>query len=577
MPIFQSLLNRFRASAPVANAGPAREAGAAPDGELETFQSALTRGDLASAKTIADRLGSLFPRDLNVRTAQAMLLLERGDAAAAVHAFEILARDPARTAHTVSNAIEALRRTGQAERAVALADEGAAQWPDDPDIVLHRSLALRETGEIELSLALAREALRLRPAWPRGHANLLFALSRHWPVEDEAMFAEHRAWGKLHADPLPRLGHGGHSRDPDKVLEIAYLSADFRSHSVAWFTAQLIERHDRSRVRVTAYFNGRHADALTARIERAADRFVRTSAMSDEQLADAIRADGIDVLVDLSGHTRGNRLLALARHPAPVQITWVGYLFSTGMQAMDWRLTDAVADPPGIAERFHTERLLRLPRTQWCYEPPEGTPAVSVLPALQNGAITFGAVSDYNKLNPHLMRVWARLLREVPGSRLIVLGIPAASASDWVYEAMEAEQIALDRVILRGRVPLERYFASYADIDIALDTFPCNGGTTTCEALWMGVPVVSQAGSHGARRAGASLLDAVGLGHLAATNEDDYVNRAATLAGDTAGLAALRAELRTRMQASPLMDGAGFARDMEAAYRDAWRQWTAPR
>ncbi len=570
-----SIFDRWRRRRGVPSAPAARLAADRPAAaEITAIESVLGAGDWARAAGLADALIARYPTDPGAQAVRALVMLEAGEAPAAAEIFERLARRPGAGARDAANAVEALRRAGSPERALELAEDALAAWPGDADLLLNIAMALRETGQVERCIDMLRAALQLRPDWPRAHASLLFTLTRH-AVDDAAMFDEHLKWGAAHADPLPRCSHAAHSRDPGKVLRIGYVSGDFCAHAISYFVTRLFERHDRSRVCVFAYYSGTTVDKVTARIEKAVDCFRHVAAMNDQDLAATIHADAVDVVVDLSGHTKGNRMLALARHPAPVQITWLGYLFSTGMRAMDYRLTDAVADPAPQAEQYHCEALLRIPRTQWCYEPPLGAPAVAPLPAATRGCVTFGAVADFNKLHPGLLRQWCAILRQTPASHLLVLGIPAAASTDWMFDILEAERIELDCVELRPRTTFDRYLGAYAEIDIALDTHPYNGATTTCEALWMGVPVVSLAGSHGARRSGASLLGSVGLAEMVATSEADYCATAMALASDLPRLLALRAGMRARMLASPLLDAGGVARAVESAYRDAWRRWIA--
>jgi predicted O-linked N-acetylglucosamine transferase (SPINDLY family) len=286
------------------------------------------------------------------------------------------------------------------------------------------------------------------------------------------------------------------------------------------------------------------------------------------------------VLVDLSGHTKDHRLLAFARKPAPVQMTWLGYLNTTGMAAMDYRLTDAIADPRGEPDRLHRERLLRLPGCQWCYLPPADAPPVSPLPALASGRVSFASFNQFDKLSARCVALWARVLANVPNAALTVFGVPTPESSDFLLDIFEREGIDIGRIALRRPLGFDAYLGAYGAVDIVLDSLPYNGGTTTCESLWMGVPVVSLAGVAGAQRSGASLLAAVGLGELVAHSDEEYVNQACALARDLPALAALRSGMRERVARSPLLDAERFVRQLESAYREAWREWcgrTAPR
>jgi predicted O-linked N-acetylglucosamine transferase (SPINDLY family) len=295
--------------------------------------------------------------------------------------------------------------------------------------------------------------------------------------------------------------------------------------------------------------------------------------LSDAEAANLIRSDAIDVLVDLSGHTANNRLLVFAAKPAPVQVTYLGYPNTTGMTAMDYRLTDALADPPGLSDELNVERLWRLPTCAWCYAPFENAPDVQ---PRASGPIMFGCFNAFAKINGSLVAIWAELLGRVAGSRLLLksAGAGTASAQRRLTEQLAKHGISGDRIEMHGRIADSRgHLDLYGRVDVALDSYPYHGTTTTCEALWMGVPVVSLAGAAHVSRVGVSLLGNVGLPELVAQTPEQYVQIAADLAGDLPRLAELRRTLRGRMGQSPLMDAAGFAQGVEAAYRQMWRNW----
>ena len=295
---------------------------------------------------------------------------------------------------------------------------------------------------------------------------------------------------------------------------------------------------------------------------------------SDQALADQIRADGIDILVDLAGHTAGNRLLTFARKPAPVQITCLGYPGTSGLAAMDYRITDGCADPPG-SEAAYTETLLRLPHSLWCYRPGEGMPGVSPLPALRNGHLTFGSFNSFNKLDEETLLLWAELLRALPQARLRIATVPEGAMRARVLEWFASHGVGAAQVECLGKLPTRAFQQELAACDLALDPLHVNGATTTCEALWLGVPTLSLKGSRFLERAGWSLLCAAGLPELAVDSREDFLALAKRLAADLPALARLRAGLRPRLAASPLMDEAGFTRDLERLYREAWRSWCA--
>lgn len=388
-------------------------------------------------------------------------------------------------------------------------------------------------------------------------------------LSDAEIFARHRDFGARLEAASPRLAPrapAGEARE--RPLRIGYVSADLYRHPVALFLIPVLERHDRVAFRVTCYSTGTHADEVTAELRRSCDAWRECAALSDEALAQAIRADGIDILVDLTGHAGPCRLGAFARRPAPVQVSWLGYLHSTGLRAVDYRLCDAQTDPPGQAEALHTETLARLPHSQWCYRS-FLTLDTAAPPCETKGFVTFGSFNHCGKISPTTRRQWRAILAGCPDARLVLVGIPPGRVSEQLLADLGGER---SRVTLVPRVLLDEYFRWYNEVDIALDTFPYSGGTTSCDALWMGVPVVSAPGSRSVSRSSASLLRTVGLGDWVAS-ADGYAALAIAKARDRSALAKLRGELRARLRASPLMDEPGFTNELEAAYRGMWHKW----
>ena len=365
-------------------------------------------------------------------------------------------------------------------------------------------------------------------------------------------------------------------RDPGKALNIGYVSADFRRHPVGFFLAPVLARHDRRRFSVSCYSGRGLADDLTERLKAGADAWRSVGGLSDEALATAIRDDGIDVLVDLSGHTAGNRLTAFALRPAPVQVSWLGYFNTTGMKAIDYVLMDAETVPEG-AERWFTEEVIHLPAGRFCYGPPEDAPPVAPPPVEERGRVTFASFNNLTKVGAEVVGLWARILDALPSSRLVLKwrSLGDAAVRDRYQAWFAAEGIEPNRIELQGASPHAEMLAAYGGVDVALDPFPFSGGVTSCEALWMGVPVVTWPGARPVSRQTAGFLRALGLAELIAADREDYVAIAAGLARDRDGLTALRAGLRARMAASPLCDGVRFTRHLEAAYRDMWRRWCA--
>ncbi len=437
-----------------------------------------------------------------------------------------------------------------------------------------RAEALQELGRAQDAESDIRRAMELQPGNERVHSHWLLSLLYRRGEEGEAMLEEHRSWAKRHARGIGwQAARAAHETGADRRLNIGYVSADFKRHSVASFVESVLAAHDRSRFKVFCYSNVALPDAVTQRIHKLCEEWRDISRVNDDGVAERVRADRIDILVDLAGHTGGGRMLLFARKPAPVQVTWLGYPNTTGLAAMDYRLTDSIADPEGATERFHVEKLVRLANGFLCYRPPSDSPQVGELPSLRAGHVTFGCFNHLPKLTPEMIALWARLLGALPGARLLLksFGLAAQSARRALRARFAQHGIGAERLELCGPVDaLAGHLGRYNEVDIALDVFPYNGTTTTCEALWMGVPVVSLAGRTHASRVGASLLHCVGLSEFVAQTPDQYLDLAAGLARDPARLAALRAGLRERMRASPLLDAQGFTRDLEAAYRNIW-------
>ncbi len=470
----------------------------------------------------------------------------------------------------------ALAERGEISAAIAACEQALLCEPRFLEARNGLANLLREIGRGQEAEGLYRSVIAADPAHVEAHAGLLTLMNTLPGAQPAEIFREHVAWDQRHARPLG-LGIPPHKnkKDPERRLRVGYVSGDYFSHSVAYFIEPLLAAHDRERVELFAYSDVSRPDAVTARLRGYVANWRDIAGLASPQVADAVRADGIDILVDLGGHTSGNRLPAFARKPAPVQVTYLGYPNTTGMAAMDYRLTDARADPPG-AEAFHTEKLVRLPETFLCYRPPEDAPAVVDPPVLSSGQITFGSFNAASKINDSLLDLWARVLAAVPGSRLLLKAkyLSAEVNRARVRAALAARGIDAGRVeVLPPTAGVAEHLALYGRMDVALDSFPYHGTTTTCEALWMGVPVVTLAGDRHISRVGVSLLTTVGLAEFIAENEADYVSRAAALARDVGRLKALRAGMRERVRLSALCDAGRFARNVEAAYREMWRAW----
>jgi predicted O-linked N-acetylglucosamine transferase (SPINDLY family) len=530
----------------------------------------------------------------------------------AVAELEALAREqPDDPAHQLALGV-ALVRANQPARALPFLDRAAALDPGDPEIALERGLALSrlkrvdeamacyrraaelwpelaeprirlgralmKLGESEAAAAELRAGLALDPSDAIAHSDLLLCLLFGGLAGLEELAAEHRAWGERFGHPTGRHEAWPNDRDPDKSLRIGLVSADLGQHPVSMMILPVLEALDRERYPTTVYSMRGKADAWTQAIRARVGTWRDVRGQDDRALAAQIRADAIDVLIDLAGHTANNRLPCFALKPAPVQVSWLGYPFTTGLPAIDAVLADAAMVRPG-EERLYVETVLRFSGGRFCYAPPAYAAAVKLPPALRTGRVTFGSFNNTLKIGPEVMDLWSRVLQAVPGSRLLLKWSAFDQASEVARfrAAFGARGIGPDRLELRGHSSHADMLAEYGAVDIALDPFPYGGGMTSVEALWMGVPLVTLRGEHPMSRQGEAFLDQLGEPGWVAADEEAYLRIAAGLAASPGRLASLRLLQRERMQASPLCDGARAARELEALLREAWARWCAGR
>ena len=480
-------------------------------------------------------------------------------------------------AQAFSNLGAALRARGEADQAIAAYQKALTIQPDHPHVKSNLANALRDCGRLDESLACYREVMASSGDW-RVAGNYLYALYLHPDYDAKRIYDEHASWNAKFARPLKEqiVSHGNErsrirasTGSVESRLRIGYVSPDFRSHCQALFVAPLLSNHDRKSFEVICYSDVAAPDELTRRLQGYSEGWRNIVGMSDQQVADLIRRDRIDVLVDLTVHMAGNRLPVFARKPAPVQVTWLGYPGTTGLETMDYRLSDPYLDPPGLGDAFYSEKTVRLPDTFWCYDPMSAEPT-SALPALRNGFITFGCLNNFCKLNHGTLELWAQILREVANSRLVLLA-PGGSPREDVLKTLRGQDIDPARVEFVPRQSRADYLKVYHQIDLGLETFPYNGHTTTLDAVWMGIPVPTMPGRTAVARGGASILSNLGLQSLIARSASEYASIVADLARDRERLAQLRAGLRAKMQSSPLMDAPRFARSVESAYRLMWQ------
>ncbi len=446
--------------------------------------------------------------------------------------------------------------------------------PDFAEAHYNYGNLLHREGRIAESLLQYRAAIRLKPDFVRAHSNLVFVLNYSDEVSPQEIFNEHREWARRHADPLTAAVRSHpNPRTSGRPLRVGYVSPDFRDHAVTYFFESTLAHHDPGRVAAYCYSDVERPDAYTERLRHSACAWRDIAGQDDESVAELVRSDAIDILVDLTGHTDNHRLLMFARKPAPVQVTWNGYPNTTGMRAMDYRITDLHADPPGMSEHLYSETLMRLPDVYMTFTPPATSPDPSPVPSGETGHITLGSFNALFKVTPRAIRVWSHLLHRLPKSRLLMFTVPAGRTRDRVVRAFATHGVDEGRLDLMPRLPFMEFLKAYSRVDIALDTFPYNGTTTTCQTLWMGVPLVTLAGRSLVSRVGVTMLTSVGLDECVAEDEEDYVRRAVALASNPARLQELRGGLRQRMASSPLADGARFAGALEDAYVKMWNDY----
>lgn len=574
---------------------------------LSEGQKLLAANRPAEAEALFQEIVARHPLEPAAHHSLGVALIHQQRHHDAIAAFErSLALHP--TAEASLNLIQLLLFTGRKGESVTLAKNAARQFPGDVRVITELVRALDRTGDGDAALAASREALghfgpvpllgmqagnllfmrgkaaeacdvyrnclAAHPADHRIHSALLYTMHFLPGMAARELAAAHAQWNHQHAEKLTASATPHrNTRAPDRPLRIGYASPDFRSHGIGRFIAPLLEHHTKNQFEVYAYSDVHTPDALTQRIRAAVSVFRSTFTLNDTQFAALVRQDEIDILVDLTMHMPSSRLLAFAQRPAPVQICYLAYCSITGLQAMGCRITDPFLDPAPAAMEY-AEQSLTIP-SYWCYEAPREAEAIPLLPRDQEKPIVFGCLNNIAKASRPALEAWAQILQQTPQSQLL-LHAPEGSTRAELTAFFQPFGIAPERITFAGRLALADYLRLHSQCDIALDPFPYNGGTTSCDALYMGVPVVTLAPPADApaiSRAGISMLSQLGLEKFIARDVDAYVQLAVSLAHNRPALEALRQSLRTTMQKSPLMNPAQFNISLEAVYRQAWRQW----
>ncbi len=456
--------------------------------------------------------------------------------------------------------------------------EAEGLFPNEPIVIRELGNVYYALGDLERARESVLKALEINPNLPETYSQLLFIQTHSPDVSPEEQFREHRAWAdRFEAPYLGLTPVFPNSPEPERKLRIGYVSPDFKKHSVAYFIEPVLMSHDTSQYETYCYMSSAFRDKTTERIQSVASHWRSIAGVPDEGVLEILREDQPDILVDLSGHTSQNRLPLFARRAAPIQVAWIGYPNTTGMTHMDYRLVDKWTDPEGIADDFHSEKLIRLPHGFSVYLPPSDSPApVEELPADERGWILFASFNNLPKINDRVVETWSAILNRVPGSRLL---IKCKQMGDEATRKVVASRFA-KWGISEGRILNMSYVAetaghleAYNQVDIGLDTFPFNGATTTHEAVWMGVPVITLAGERHAGRVGVSILNRLGMPELIADTREEYIQIAVDLAHDRDRLRKLRTGMRQRVLSSSLVDKVLITRSVEEAYRKMWREW----
>jgi len=536
---------------------------------------------------------------------------DRGLLEEAVNAYQKnLQLDPD-NANAYYNLGNIFRHQENSEKAIMCYKKALQIKPDFADAYINLGSTLQDIGEIAESIVCFRKALMLNPACANAYnniadalkdygkpdeaelyfrraveieennygyyQNLIFTMNYNPHNDAQTIFSEHLQFANRFEKPLlSNIIKHTNDRKPQRRLRIGYVSPDFKRHSVAYFIEPVLSAHNREQFEVFCYSLISTEDEVTKRLRGYADHWRNLSGISDEKAAELIRNDSIDILIDLAGHTRNNRILLFALKPAPVQVNWIGYPATTGFSTMDYKIVDNYTDPPGMTEQFYSEKLIRMPESFLCYCPDSESPDVSNLPAFSSGYITFGSFNTFAKISPGVISLWSKILGTLQNARLVIKSFSFTSKGtrEQVIDMFKQEGIASKRIELLSWDPLHgKHIEKYNQIDIALDTFPYNGTTTTCEALWMGVPVIVLSGNTHASRVGVSLLSNIGLPELVAGTPDEYVSIAVNLANDINRLQSLKVRLRDIMLHSPLTDSKRFIVNLERCYQAIWENW----
>lgn len=530
------------------------------------------QGRLEEAATALRRALELKPNLVEAHGNLGIVLMDQGYPEKAIASYQTALHLRPDDPITLSNLGNAFTNRSRLTEAVACFQKALELTPNDATVWNNLGTALKDQGTIDEAIASYRKALQLRPDNAMAHSNLLMTLQYQPDITLAALATEHREFDRRHAISLrestpPR----NEVRDKRQLPRLGFISADLARHPVGFFLLRTVENLFRENFEMIFYSDRVVQDDFTRRFQSVSKQWHDTFGASDQRLAEQIRADEIDILFDLSGHTGHNRIQVFARKPAPIAITWIGYEGTTGLSAMDYLIADTHVVVPGTEEHF-CEEILRMPDGYLCYEPPDNAPPVSPPPLLTNGYATFGSFNNLAKISPNVIETWSEILRLAPRSRLIMQyqGLGDATVRQRYLNAFTSRRVDAGRIEFRQNTSYAEYLSSYSDVDLVLDAFPFSGSTTTCEALWMGVPVVTRPMETFASRHGLTHLTNIGLTETIAKSLDDYIDIAVSCSTDISQLQTIRSTLRERMAASPLCDGKRFAKNLSTLLMSVW-------
>jgi predicted O-linked N-acetylglucosamine transferase (SPINDLY family) len=533
-------------------------------------------GKIDDAIAAAEKAIALNPdlKQAHTNLATALHSARKYERAAA--AFELAIRLDPDNVSTLNNYANLLAEMDHPAKAAKFYRAALIADPKRIEILSNLGNVLKSQSKIDQAIACYKQTLELQPHNASIHSNLLLTMN-NLPRADNGLLAEHLEWARRHSGNFVEKNFPN-DRSLDRRLRIGYVSPDFRRHSVAFFLEPILSAHDHERFEIFCYSDVAAADGVTERLRQCADHWRDIVGLPPQRVKQIISEDRIDILVDLAGHTAFNRLLVFANRASPVQINYLGYPNTSGLATMDYRITDAQADPPGMTDAQHTEKLVRLPSGFLCYRAAETAPPPRDFAAKNSSPITFGTFNNFAKVTPHMIGLWSKILLAVTDSKLLIkaksLGeesVQKEMRGEFAKHGVDGQRIQL----LPHEPSFRKHLATYHHVDIGLDTFPYHGTTTTCEAMWMGVPVITRAGRAHVSRVGVSLLHRVGLEELIAENDEQYVSIAVELARNVPRLRNISSTLRQRMQSSPLTNAENFVRELETAYRQMWKTWCA--